>query len=97
MILLILIGLFAVIAGKISLAKDIYLTGKNARIYGSILIVLAVPFNFVTAVFLVNVLPASISSNLKVMLVVTVVLLLGIIFGVAIPFKEKQDIGAAEE
>ena len=40
MLILIIAGLYALIVGKLTITKNLRLSGKNARIYGVLLLVL---------------------------------------------------------
>lgn len=88
LVLIIIVGLFALIAGKLTITKNLRLSGKNARIYGALLLVLCVPC-FLFGWLLLFIIPPSIFSNVIVMTVFNLVLVLCLVIGLAIPFREK--------
>jgi len=90
MILLIIAGLFALIFGKIVITKKLRLTGKNARIYGGLLIALSIPYAIFMGILLGSLLPTSILENNYAKPIINLVLLLVIAIGLAIPFRDKE-------
>ena len=90
MVLLIIAGLFALIFGKIGITKEFHLVGKKARIYGVLLMVLAVPYSYVITKVLVYLLPASLLFSSYSKPIIDLILGLAIVIGLAIPFKEKK-------
>jgi len=88
MVLLILAGLFALIFGKITITKQLRLTGKKARIYGALLLVLSYPLLFITGLLLVPLFSFMPHSSF----LETIFQLVGmsiVAVGLAIPFRDK--------
>ncbi len=90
MVLLIIAGLYALIAGQITIIKSLRLVGKNARIYGGILIAVSIPYSLFASILLSIILPASVLNNDYARPIINLILLVIIAVGLAIPFREKQ-------
>jgi hypothetical protein len=89
MILLIIAGLYALIAGRITITKGLRLVGKNARIYGGVLIAISIPYLIFASILLSIILPANVLSNDYAKPIINLILLVIIAVGLAIPFREK--------
>lgn len=98
MVLLIIAGLFALIAGRITIAPKLRLAGKKARTYGMLLLILSIPYSsavyFVMTKFFPAISTASPFNNQLFLpsLDIIIRLLLNIlaVVGLAVPFREKN-------
>lgn len=91
MLLMITIGLWALIAGRITLSPSIKLKGRHARVYGAFLILASIPSSIILTELFSVVLPQSILTNDVISKVLDIVVILVIVFFVAYPFKKWQE------
>ncbi len=89
MLILIIAGLYALIVGKLTITKNLRLSGKNARIYGVLLLVLCIPYALFATLLLTLIVPASILANAIVARVIDLGVILIIAISLAVPFREK--------
>ncbi|MEA2345177.1 MAG: hypothetical protein QOF63_3346 [Thermoanaerobaculia bacterium] len=91
MILLILVGLFAVVAKRVRITHSFTLTGDRARNFGATLIIGAIPATLVLNLVIRPFLPRVILSNRMLLPFVNVVFLAVVLFGTAWYFRDHGD------
>ena len=90
MILMIIVGIYALAAGKIRFTRTFQLTGQRARSYGLTLLVLAIPATLGVNLVVRPMLPAIILSNRAVLSIVNVIFLAAVMFGLAVLFRDGK-------
>jgi hypothetical protein len=88
MILLILVGLYAVVAKRVRVTHSFQLTGERARNFGATLIIAAIPATIVLNRVVRPFLPRAILSERLPLSVVNVVFLAVVLFGTAWYFRD---------
>lgn len=91
MILMMLAGLYALIAGRIAVSRTLALKGRHARIYGVVLLVSAIPVSVALSVLVAAVLPAGVLANDTLALVINLAAVVAVVLGITVPFQRWQD------
>jgi hypothetical protein len=89
MVLLILVGIYALIAKRIRVTHSFQLTGVRARNYGLTLILLAFPATLFVNLVIRPLLPLMILSNRMLLSLANVSFLALVLFGIAWLFRDK--------
>jgi hypothetical protein len=89
MVLLILVGIYALIAKRIRVTQSFQLTGVRARNYGLTLILLAFPARLFVNLVIRPLLPLMILSNRMLLSLANVSFLALVLFGIAWLFRDK--------
>lgn len=90
MVLMMLAGLFALLAGRITISRKLSLSGRYARFYGIALLVAAIPTSIVLSVLAAVILPSSALESSTVSLIVSVIGVVAVVVGLAVPFQKWQ-------
>jgi len=96
MILMMIVGIYALAAAKIRFTRDFQLTGKRARSYGATLIVLAIPATIGVNLVVRPLLPSVVLSNRVILSIVNVLFLAVVMFGLAFVFRDREMPQAAQ-
>jgi len=91
MILLILVGLFAVVAKRIRITHSFQLTGNRARNFGVTLIIGAIPATLALNLVIRPFLPRAILTDRVLLSLVNVVFLAVVLFGTAWYFRDREE------
>ena len=89
MILVLLVGVYALVSPNIRVTHSFKLTGRSARLYGALLIVLAVPVSFVLNIVYRLIVPSTIRLQPLVRPVANVLFLAIFMFGLAALCRDR--------
>jgi hypothetical protein len=92
MILMVIVGVYALVAAKIRFTRSFQLTGKSARRYGVALIALAIPATLAVNIVVRPLLPSIVLSNRAILAVVNVLFIGTIMLGLAALFRDREPV-----
>jgi hypothetical protein len=90
MILMIIVGIYALAAGKIRFTRNFQLTGRRARGYGGALVALAIPATLAVNLIVRPLLPSVVLSNRAGLSIVNVLCLAVVMLGLAAFFRDRE-------
>lgn len=97
MLLMIIVGIVVLIAGKLKLTRSISLSGRRARWYGATLILTAIPFTLLFGGLLAVLLPESVLGHPVYRRVLNYAVLIGYLVLLALPFRTPPDTGHEQQ
>ena len=96
MVLLLIIGLIVLAVGKLKLTRQIVLVGKQARWYGLILALTAIPFSLIIGGAIAAITPDDVLNHPLWRRVINYGLLISYMVLLALPFRERTKSDTAQ-